>query len=188
MKRVMVALMGLALTLSVSAQTKVKDATVWNFGDKGDNTVLAEEIVDMNGLYLRGGAGHHAITAKAAECKLTLADGTRFGAKMSATCVGNAFWTKLTPETPVNKVFGKGDMCYAMETAVPGTVQIIAKPKGILETREAKLFFNGEEVYSRILNDKGAFEVVYDAKKPGKFFFGANGPIYVFQIKFTPAQ
>lgn len=190
MKKTMLSLMGLFLALAVSAQTKVSTATTWNFADKQNGEVLADKTVDMNGLYLRGGADKHVITAKKSNCKLTLADGTHFVAKMGAYCGGNQFWKSLKPTTSVSQDNAKFDRCFAVETAVPGTLQIIAAPKGGLEGKErvAKLYCNGQEVFSRSFDEKGAFEVIYDAKEAGKFFFGANGGFFVYQVKFTPAQ
>ena len=190
MKKTLLALFGLMLTLAVSAQTKVSQATTWNFADKQNGEVLADKIVDMNGLYLRGGADKHSINAKKVGCKLQLSDGTNYSAKMAAGCSGGMFWKNIKATSKADQIFSKGDMCYAMEIAVPGTLQIIANPKGGLEGkgRMAKLFFNGQEVYNRSFDEKGAFEVLYKADKPGTFFFGANGAMFVYQVKFTPAQ
>lgn len=187
MKKTILALFALMLTIEASAQTKVSTATTWTFGDKQNGEVLANKIVEMNGLYLRGGADKHAISARKVGCKLTLANGTPYSARMAACATGGMFWKNIKPTSKANQVFSKGDMCYALEIAVPGTLQIIANTKGKIEGRCTKLFFNGVEVYNRDF-EGGAFEVTYDAKKPGTFFFGANGGMFVYQIKFTPAQ
>ena len=184
----MMALFGLMLTLAVSAQTKVSTATTWTFADKQNGEVLADKIVDMNGLYLRGGADKHAITVKKVGCKIQLADGTTFSGRMAAGCTGGMFWKNIKATSKADQVFSKGDMCYALETTVPGTLQIIANPKAQIEGRCAKLFFNGQEVYNRDFNEKGGFEVHYKADKPGTFFFGANAAMFVYQVKFTPAN
>lgn len=190
MKKTILALLGFMLTLAVSAQTRVKDATTWTFASKQNGEVVADKTVEMNGLYLRGGAEKHVMTAKRSGCKMTLADGSQFAAKMAVYCAGNQFWKSIKPNSSVSQDNPKLDRTLAVETAVAGTLQIIAAPKGGLEGKErfAKLYFNGQEVYNRSFDDKGAFEVVYDAKEAGRFFFGANGGYYVYQVKFIPAK
>lgn len=191
MKKFITAIAAIMMTLTVSAQTKVSDARVWNFNNKTNNEVIAAETVEDNGLYIRGGADKHVIVAKRSGCTLELKDGSVFKTKMAAVQPGSKFMKNIKASTKPDAVKNGTDDCYAFETSVPGRVVVIAmdkKGQTDKEGRCAAIYFNGKEVARHDFKSEGAFELSYDAKDAGTFFIGANGGYYLYEIRFTPEK
>lgn len=191
MKKIITAIAAIMVTLTVSAQTKVSDAKVWNFNNRTNNEVIATETIEDNGLYIRGGADAHKIVAKRSGCTLELKDGSVFKAKMSAAQPGSKFMRNVKASTKADAVKSGTDDCYAFETTVPGRVVVIAMAKkGQTDKpgRCAAIYFNGKEVARHDFKSEGAFELSFDAKEAGTFFIGANGGYFLYEIRFTPGK
>lgn len=188
MKKYLMTAIALIATVTMMAQTKVSTEKVWNFGKYANKEVIADKLVELDGLYIHGGAEKHAVSGRLQRANLTLKDGTAFSQKNGAFCAANPVWKAVTASTKANDERAKLDRSYAFETSVPGTVSIVVSPKGVAEGRYISLLFNGNEVQKADASKLGAVEINYTANEPGTFWLAANGSYIVYQIKFTPSK
>lgn len=187
MKKVFLTLAALAMAVCVNAQVvKVSEAATWDWNDKSANDVIANAIVEVNGLYIRGGKDAHEIVAKRSTPKINLKDGSQLKPRFGAYQAGNKFWSMIKTSTMPDNPNERLDRCYALQTTVAGTLTVVMKPKEGVEDRFAKMLFNAQEVQSFELDSPDPIEMTYTADKGGVFWFGADCYYYVYQVKFTP--
>lgn len=184
MKKMILSIAALALAISMDAQTKVSEATTWNWDTQENNAVIADSYIDYNGLYIRGNKGSHEIVAKKSG---QIIKKENFKAKFATFQQGNNFWTMVKPNTTPDNPSGGLDRCYAVQTEKAGTLTVYLKPREGVEDRYAKLLFNGKEVASEELDSTALVELTYTADKSGIFYFGASCAYYVFLVKYTPS-
>ncbi|MBQ7420305.1 MAG: hypothetical protein IJV17_06155 [Prevotella sp.] len=182
----------LALVAMVcNAQDKVSTATTWDFESYEKGTVISNGINSINGLYVRGAeAEGHEIMADMRKRTGKFADGTPWKSRIVAAINGNGSLKKdvTSKVRPANDGNPKIDRCFALNTAVPGTLTVIIGPRKAVDDREVFMVFNNQVVATGDASEDKAYELTYKADKPGVFWFGADCQYFVYQVKFTPAQ
>ena len=184
---VMVAL----VAMCANAQDKVSTATTWDFESYQSGATISNEIKNINGLFVRGAAGEgHDIIAEIHKRNGKFADGTAWKTRMAASVNGNGSLKKdVTSKTrPAQEPNTKIDRCFAVNTAVPGTLTVLMSPRKAVDDRELFLIFDAQVVATGDASEDKVYELTYKADKPGTFWFGADCQYFVYQVKFTPAQ
>lgn len=183
--------LALVAMISVNAQDKVSEATTWNFESYDKGSVISNGINNINGLYVRGSeAEGHEIMADMRKRTGTYADGTAWKSRIVAAVNGNGALKKdvTSKKRPATEPNTKVDRCFAVNTAVPGTLTVLIGPRKAVDDREVFLVFDAQVVATGDASEDKAYELSYKADKPGTFWFGADCQYFVYQVKFTPAQ
>jgi hypothetical protein len=184
---VMVAL----VAMCANAQDKVSTATTWDFESYQSGATISNEIKNINGLFVRGAAGEgHDIIAEIHKRNGKFADGTAWKTRMAASVNGNGSLKKdvTSKKRPAQEPNTKIDRCFAVNTAVPGTLTVLMSPRKAVDDRELFLIFDAQVVATGDASEDKVYELTYKADKPGTFWFGADCQYFVYQVKFTPAQ
>lgn len=179
------------VAMLANAQDKVSTATTWDFESYDKGTVISNSIKNINGLYVRGGeAEGHEIMADMRKRTGKFADGTPWKSRIVAAINGNGSLKKdvTSKKRPATEPNVKVDRCFALDTAVPGTLTVLIGPRKAVDDREVFLVFDAKVVATGDASEDKAYELTYKADKPGTFWFGADCQYYVYQVKFTPAQ
>lgn len=179
------------VAMIANAQDKVSTATTWDFESYEKGTVISNGINSINGLYVRGGeAEGHEVMADMRKRNGKFADGTPWKSRIVAAVNGNGSLKKdvTSKVRPANEPNVKVDRCFAVTTAVPGTLTVLIGPRKAVDDREVFLVFNAKVVATGDASEDKAYELTYTADKAGTFWFGADCQYFVYQVKFTPAQ
>jgi hypothetical protein len=179
------------VAMFANAQDKVSTATTWDFESFLSGSVISNDIKNINGLYVRGAAGEgHDIIAEIHKRNGKFADGTPWKTRMAASVNGNGSLKKdvTSKKRPAQEPNTKIDRCFAVNTAVPGTLTVLMSPRKAVDDRELFLIFDAQVVATGDASEDKVYELTYKADKPGTFWFGADCQYFVYQVKFTPAQ
>ena len=179
------------VAMFANAQDKVSTATTWDFESFQSGSVISNGIKNINGLYVRGAAGEgHDIIAEIHKRNGKFADGTPWKTRMAASVNGNGSLKKdvTSKKRPAQEPNTKIDRCFAVNTAVPGTLTVLMSPRKAVDDRELFLIFDAQVVATGDASEDKVYELTYKADKPGTFWFGADCQYFVYQVKFTPAQ
>lgn len=179
------------VAMFANAQDKVSTATTWDFESFQSGSVISNGIKNINGLYVRGAAGEgHDIIAEIHKRNGKFADGTPWKTRMAASVNGNGSLKKdvTSKKRPAQEPNTKIDRCFAVNTAVPGTLTVLMSPRKAVDDRELFLIFDAQIVATGDASEDKVYELTYTADKPGTFWFGADCQYFVYQVKFTPAQ
>jgi len=179
------------VAMFANAQDKVSTATTWDFESFLSGSVISNDIKNINGLYVRGAAGEgHDIIAEIHKRNGKFADGTPWKTRMAASVNGNGSLKKdvTSKKRPAQEPITKIDRCFAVNTAVPGTLTVLMSPRKAVDDRELFLIFDAQVVATGDASEDKVYELTYKADKPGTFWFGADCQYFVYQVKFTPAQ
>ena len=176
---------------TANAQDKVSTATTWDFESYQSGATISNEIKNINGLFVRGAAGEgHDMIAEIHKRNGKFADGTAWKTRMAASVNGNGSLKKdvTSKKRPAQEPNTKIDRCFAVNTAVPGTLTVLMSPRKAVDDRELFLIFDAQVVATGDASEDKVYELTYKADKPGTFWFGADCQYFVYQVKFTPAQ
>ena len=179
------------VAMFANAQDKVSTATTWDFESFLSGSVISNDIKNINGLYVRGAAGEgHDIIAEIHKRNGKFADGTPWKTRMAASVNGNGSLKKdvTSKKRPAQEPNTKIDRCFAVNTAVPGTLTVLMSPRKAVDDRELFLIFDAQVVATGDASEDKVYELTYKADKPGTFWFGADCQYFVYHVKFTPAQ
>lgn len=179
------------VAIFANAQDKVSTATTWDFESFLSGSVISNDIKNINGLYVRGAAGEgHDIIAEIHKRNGKFADGTPWKTRMAASVNGNGSLKKdvTSKKRPAQEPNTKIDRCFAVNTAVPGTLTVLMSPRKAVDDRELFLIFDAQVVATGDASEDKVYELTYKADKPGTFWFGADCQYFVYHVKFTPAQ
>ena len=179
------------VAMFANAQDKVSTATTWDFESYQSGATISNEIKNINGLFVRGAAGEgHDIIAEIHKRNGKFADGTAWKTRMAASVNGNGSLKKdvTSKKRPAQEPNTKIDRCFAVNTAVPGTLTVLMSPRKAVDDRELFLIFDAQVVATGDASEDKVYELTYKADKPGTFWFGADCQYFVYQVKFTPAQ
>lgn len=179
------------VAMFANAQDKVSTATTWDFESYEKGSVISNGINSINGLYVRGSeAEGHEVMADMRKRTGKFADGTPWKSRMVAAINGNSSLKKdvTSKVRPANDSNPKVDRCFALNTAVPGTLTVLIGPRKAVDDREVFLVFDNKVVATGDASEDKAYELTYKADKPGVFWFGADCQYFVYQVRFTPAQ
>jgi hypothetical protein len=179
------------VAMCANAQDKVSTATTWDFESYQSGATISNEIKNINGLFVRGAAGEgHDIIAEIHKRNGKFADGTAWKTRMAASVNGNGSLKKdvTSKKRPAQEPNTKIDRCFAVNTAVPGTLTVLMSPRKAVDDRELFLIFDAQIVATGDASEDKVYELTYTADKPGTFWFGADCQYFVYQVKFTPAQ
>lgn len=190
-KTLMTIALALVAMLSVNAQDKVSTATSWNFESYESGSVISNGLNSINGLYVRGAESEgHDIIAEIHKRSGKLADGTAWKTRMAASINGNGALKKdvTSKVRPANDAKPKIDRCFALNTAVAGTLTVLISPRKAVDDRSVFLIFDNQVVATGDAGEDKVYELTYKADKPGVFWFGADCQYFVYQVKFTPAE
>jgi hypothetical protein len=175
----------------VNAQDKVSTATSWDFESYASGSVISNGLNSINGLYVRGAESEgHDIIAEIHKRSGKLADGTAWKTRMAASINGNGALKKdvTSKVRPANDANPKIDRCFALNTAVAGTLTVLISPRKAVDDRSVFLVFDNQVVATGDAGEDKVYELTYKADKPGVFWFGADCQYFVYQVKFTPAE
>ena len=190
-KTLMTIALALVAMVSVNAQDKVSTATTWDFESYASGSVISNGLNSINGLYVRGAESEgHDIIAEIHKRSGKLADGTAWKTRMAASINGNGALKKdvTTKVRPANDANPKIDRCFALNTAVAGTLTVLISPRKAVDDRSVFLIFDNQVVATGDAGEDKVYELTYKADKPGVFWFGADCQYFVYQVKFTPAE
>lgn len=179
------------VAMCANAQDKVSTATTWDFESYQSGATISNEIKNINGLFVRGAAGEgHDMIAEIHKRNGKFADGTAWKTRMAASVNGNGSLKKdvTSKKRPAQEPNTKIDRCFAVNTAVPGTLTVLMSPRKAVDDRELFLIFDAQVVATGDASEDKVYELTYTADKPGTFWFGADCQYFVYQVKFTPAQ
>ena len=191
MKKNLLTIVMALVAMFANAQDKVSTATTWDFESYQSGATISNEIKNINGLYVRGAAGEgHDIIAEIHKRNGKFADGTAWKTRMAASVNGNGSLKKdvTSKKRPAQEPNTKIDRCFAVNTAVPGTLTVLMSPRKAVDDRELFLIFDAQVVATGDASEDKVYELTYKADKPGTFWFGADCQYFVHQVKFTPAQ
>lgn len=190
-KTLMTIALALVAMVSVNAQDKVSTATTWDFESYASGSVISNGLNSINGLYVRGAESEgHDIIAEIHKRSGKLADGTAWKTRMAASINGNGALKKdvTSKVRPANDANPKIDRCFALNTAVAGTLTVLISPRKAVDDRSVFLIFDNQVVATGDAGEDKVYELTYKADKPGVFWFGADCQYFVYQVKFTPAE
>lgn len=190
-KTLMTIALALVAMVSVNAQDKVSTATTWDFESYESGSVISNGLNSINGLYVRGAESEgHDIIAEIHKRSGKLADGTAWKTRMAASINGNGALKKdvTSKVRPANDANPKIDRCFALNTAVAGTLTVLISPRKAVDDRSVFLVFDNQVVATGDAGEDKVYELTYKADKPGVFWFGADCQYFVYQVKFTPAE
>lgn len=191
MKKNLLTIVLALVAMFANAQDKVSTATTWDFESYQSGATISNEIKNINGLFIRGAAGEgHDIIAEIHKRNGKFADGTAWKTRMAASVNGNGSLKKdvTSKKRPAQESNTKIDRCFAVNTAVPGTLTVLMSPRKAVDDRELFLIFDAQVVATGDASEDKVYELTYKADKPGTFWFGADCQYFVYQVKFTPAQ
>ena len=191
MKKNLLTIVMALVAMFANAQDKVSTATTWDFESYESGATISNEIKNINGLFVRGAAGEgHDIIAEIHKRNGKFADGTAWKTRMAASVNGNGSLKKdvTSKKRPAQEPNTKIDRCFAVNTAVPGTLTVLMSPRKAVDDRELFLIFDAQVVATGDASEDKVYELTYKADKPGTFWFGADCQYFVYQVKFTPAQ
>ena len=191
MKKNLLTIVMALVAMCANAQDKVSTATTWDFESYQSGATISNEIKNINGLFVRGAAGEgHDIIAEIHKRNGKFADGTAWKTRMAASVNGNGSLKKdvTSKKRPAQEPSTKIDRCFAVNTAVPGTLTVLMSPRKAVDDRELFLIFDAQVVATGDASEDKVYELTYKADKPGTFWFGADCQYFVYQVKFTPAQ
>lgn len=191
MKKNLLTIVLALVAMFANAQDKVSTATTWDFESYQSGATISNEIKNINGLFVRGAAGEgHDIIAEIHKRNGKFTDGTAWKTRMAASVNGNGSLKKdvTSKKRPAQEPNTKIDRCFAVNTAVPGTLTVLMSPRKAVDDRELFLIFDAQVVATGDASEDKVYELTYKADKPGTFWFGADCQYFVYQVKFTPAQ
>jgi hypothetical protein len=191
MKKNLLTIVMALVAMCANAQDKVSTATTWDFESYQSGATISNEIKNINGLFVRGAAGEgHDMIAEIHKRNGKFADGTAWKTRMAASVNGNGSLKKdvTSKKRPAQEPNTKIDRCFAVNTAVPGTLTVLMSPRKAVDDRELFLIFDAQVVATGDASEDKVYELTYKADKPGTFWFGADCQYFVYQVKFTPAQ
>ena len=191
MKKNLLTIVLALVAMCANAQDKVSTATTWDFESYQSGATISNEIKNINGLFVRGAAGEgHDIIAEIHKRNGKFADGTAWKTRMAASVNGNGSLKRdvTSKKRPAQEPNTKIDRCFAVNTAVPGTLTVLMSPRKAVDDRELFLIFDAQVVATGDASEDKVYELTYKADKPGTFWFGADCQYFVYQVKFTPAQ
>lgn len=191
MKKNLLTIVLALVAMCANAQDKVSTATTWDFESYQSGATISNEIKNINGLFVRGAAGEgHDMIAEIHKRNGKFADGTAWKTRMAASVNGNGSLKKdvTSKKRPAQEPNTKIDRCFAVNTAVPGTLTVLMSPRKAVDDRELFLIFDAQIVATGDASEDKVYELTYTADKPGTFWFGADCQYFVYQVKFTPAQ
>ncbi len=191
MKKNLLTIVLALVAMCANAQDKVSTATTWDFESYQSGATISNEIKNINGLFVRGAAGEgHDMIAEIHKRNGKFADGTAWKTRMAASVNGNGSLKKdvTSKKRPAQEPNTKIDRCFAVNTAVPGTLTVLMSPRKAVDDRELFLIFDAQVVATGDASEDKVYELTYKADKPGTFWFGADCQYFVYQVKFTPAQ
>ncbi len=191
MKKNLLTIVMALVAMCANAQDKVSTTTTWDFESYQSGATISNEIKNINGLFVRGAAGEgHDIIAEIHKRNGKFADGTAWKTRMAASINGNGSLKKdvTSKKRPAQEPNTKIDRCFAVNTAVPGTLTVLMSPRKAVDDRELFLIFDAQVIATGDASEDKVYELTYKADKPGTFWFGADCQYFVYQVKFTPAQ
>ena len=165
-------------------ETVVSDSTKWVFTSFAHNATITDSLYCMDGLYLRGYTGNHAIIAK--NVNSTIA------AYIQAS---PSFVSDIS--TAGMAVTTANDRSVALNIAYPGTITIEARANSsstdaAVQAREMVLWFNGDTVAHKSLSEIAAegngykTTLTYEAKTAGVVYLTCANAFYVFSVEYIP--
>ena len=162
----------------------VSDTTEWVFTAYEHNTTITDSLMCMDGLYLRGYTGSHAITAKSVNSTIA--------AYVQAS---PSFVSDIS--TAGMAVTSANDRSVALNIAYPGKVTVVVRSNSsntdaAVQAREMVLWFNGDTVAHKSLAEIAAEGNSYkttltlEAKTAGVVYLTCENAFYVFSVKYEP--
>ena len=155
----------------------VTDTVTWDFSAYTNGDTIAKTLVCMNGLYLRGYTGSHAIVKK---------NGAAYTNSSPAGFVSPT-------STAGMAVTSASDRCYALNIAYPGTIIADVQPSNVSNTaRRMTLWMNGDTVASKTLGEiaeEGSSHrttLQFSTSVAGVVYLTSDNAFYVYSIQYIP--
>lgn len=170
--------------------------TSWSFNDYTASQVIADNLVEINGLYLRATSGH-TITGKIGTTKgydVTWSDDpdNTFHISMGAYSAGYDYIPSANTTAGAAVTTGS-DRCFALNVNVPGTFRVIVAPSGNTDGRALNLWFNGQKVATVTAADAHAAsnhikELSFTTTTAGTYYITSSISYFLYAAKFTPTE
>lgn len=162
----------------------VSDSTKWVFTAWEHNSTITDSLMCMDGLYLRGYTGSHAITAKSINSTIA--------AYVQASPI---FVSDIS--TAGMAVTSATDRSIALNIAYPGKVTIVARANSSdqsddVQAREMVVWFNGDTVAHKSLAAIAAGSSKYivtfeiETQTAGVVYLTCENAFYVFSVEYAP--
>lgn len=157
-------------------QQVVSDTTLWDFSSYNTGDTIAKSLVCMNGLYLRGYTGNHAIVKN------------KNGAAYTNSSPPGFVSPTATAGMAVNS---STDRCFALNIAYPGTIIADVQPSNVSNaTRRITLWMNGDTVVSKTLgeidaeNNGNRTTLQFTSPVAGVVYLTSDQAYYVYSIQY----
>ena len=177
---------------SFGSDEVVTKKTIWTFNDYQDGDVIADEVICMNGLYIRGGSGNadglFRILAKSSSpvTSVTFADEakTKIDVEMSATTLNaNDYADKIGSATAGRANANGFTRMFALNIGTSGT--FYAKVGAETANKNIKLVFSGvtKEV---VTTDGNVNDLTFKTETAGVIYICGNTPFSLYAAMFVP--
>ena len=178
-------------------EATVTKKTIWTFNDVEAGTAISDgnnEIVNRNGLYVRGRADARAINAVASNLtSVTFSDNTQQAVSIMAQTAGaNTAAESTVGQNTAGRAAANGlAPMFALNIATPGTFYAVMAPTKTATDRNINLFFSGKNVQSIAVNDAYAAdnhlcELKYHAASTGVIYISAGVASNLYAAMFVP--
>lgn len=180
------------------SEATVTKKTIWTFNDVEVGAAISDgnnEIVNRNGLYVRGRADARAINAVASTLtSVTFSDNTEQTVSVVAQTAGANTATESTiGQNTAGRAAANGlAPMFALNIATPGTFYAIMAPTKKAADRNINLFFSGKLVDSKVINDvydattDHLCELKYHAETTGVIYIAAGIASNLYAAMFVP--
>ncbi len=180
------------------SEATVTKKTIWTFNDVEVGAAISDgnnEIVNRNGLYVRGRADARAINAVASTLtSVTFSDNTEQTVSVVAQTAGANTATESTiGQNTAGRAAANGlAPMFALNIATPGTFYAIMAPTKKAADRNINLFFSGKLVDSKVINDvydattDHLCELKYHAETTGVIYIAAGIASNLYAAMFIP--
>ena len=179
------------------SEATVTKKTLWTFNDVEAGTAISDgdnEVVNRNGLYVRGRADARAINAVASDLtSVTFSDNTEQAVTiMAQTLTANTATASTVGQNTAGRAAANAlAPMFALNIATPGTFYAIMAPTKKATDRNINMFFSGKVVDSKVINDvydaeNHLCELKYHAETTGVIYIAAGVASNLYAAQFVP--
>jgi hypothetical protein len=166
-----------------AADELVSEPSFWSF-DQYDAGRTFQSLTNFRGMYLRATSAR-TLTVESNALSGTFSDGSQWNVLNVGTNVAGPVFDTNGMTASVAPQSKKTDCCFAIHTAVPGTLYVIMMCSQNNADRYMYLKFNGTEV-QHVVSTKTPTEMKYKASAGGVYYFGSNVKSYLVAARFVP--
>lgn len=166
-----------------AADVTVSEPAFWSFDQYVTGRVF-QSLFNFKGMYIRA-TGDRPLTIEASPLSGTFSDGSTWSVKNVGTNKAGAIFDTSGMTASVSPQNKKTDDCFAIHTAVPGTLYVIMQNTGHTDGRTMVMKFNGQTV-QEFPSTKTPTELKHTATTAGVYFFTSNKQYSLIAVRFVP--